>query len=287
MISYGQLPMHDFVRMPDFSTLLTAEYLDLPTDLETQSNIYGASVCSEPPASSGYLSQENNNLADNTSRRRIDESSIKPMTPSMAGSLVTISGSSQPNFSSLKLPLPSQAGLSQEPPTNSELVQTEKMAADIQLRLTALEIAKIEVTIAQKRAASRKTVNRLKGRVRHKKMLLRRLVTLNKLEANLSAEQIDSIKIESKKYAPTRTETYNRVMRYLVEHPDAQLTGKYPLGFLCTALVNSQEDALAETDHKAFWALRKKVMGVCRSIKSQKIHKEYRRLLGEANGIAK
>ena len=279
--------MYDFVCMPDFSTLLAAEHLDLPTDLETQSNIYGVPVCSEPSAPSGYLSRENNNLADNTSRRRIDESSIKPVTPSMDGSLVTISDSSQPNFSPLKLPLPSQAELSQEPPTNSELVQTEKMATDIKLRLTALEIAEMEVTIAQKRAASRKTVNRLKGKVRHKKMLLRRLVTLNKLEANLSAEQIDSIKIESKKHAPTKTETYNRVMRYLVEHPDVQLTGKYPLGFLCAALVNSQKGALAETDHKAFWAIRKKVMGICRSIKSRKIHKEYCRLLGEANGIVK
>ena len=279
--------MDNFAHILDLRPLLFADSPPLFPGLEMQPTSFDTSVyhlLSAPPV----LNMETKVPADDTSQRRINEYSIKPVTPYDDVYSVAEDHGSHPELSSFEPPKssPPESELSKAPPTNSEHMQAEEMGADID-RLTPLEQAEKRVDFALKREASRKTIRRTKVTVKYHKVRAKKKALLEKLEANLSPKQIAAIRTESEKCTSGQEDKSKVIMQHLEKHRNDPLPKKYGLEFLCNALVNDQKAIFDRKERKLFCAYKRSITSSFCTFRSRKIHKEYIRLLTIANEIAK
>lgn len=258
--------MNIFRLTPDFSVLVMADSLPLPSGVEIPSPV--TSARGEPSSPSGYLHQDESIVADTSSQRRIDEFSITPAPP-------------------LQPPKPTpQSEETHDSPTDSKSLNDEDIESDSEVYFTPLDLAEANVYVAIRDNAPKKIINSLRDKVRYERVMIKKKSVVRELEANLPPEQIASIRTESQKSAPSREEKYDRVMRYLKSHPDDPMTQKYTPEGICDAIVDNKKGAFKGTEREQFRIFRKKVISGYSSFKSRRIAKAYVRLLKEANAIA-
>ena len=82
---------------------------------------------------------------------------------------------------------------------------------------------------------------------------------------------------------PKRSDRYNRIYGYLIDKPAIQLTKKYPLKILTTALLDDKLDDISKADQQQFRKLRDRIMAICYKAKVRKFDSDYMRLLQKAN----
>lgn len=281
----------DFVGLStDFSVLLAVDELDKDLDKKLHSALEASflSMSVKLLNPSGHLKQENNNLADETLQRKVGEFSIKPEMTVFDDGLMRASPVSRLNISTLEPP--SQSELSQKHRTNEELVSTEEMQVDINHHLSPLEKAEIKPDPAPLYHTSEEEFQRLTAEVeglilklRQRTKTVKRRNKKEQLEANLTQEQIDAIKLKCKNKPPTNSDNYDRILGYLIDNPKIKLTHKYPLENLANALLDCKLDDISEADLQEFRELRERIMKICRQAKDRKFNSDYIRLLTKAN----
>ena len=278
--------MDNIQLIADFDVLLAVDELDKKLHHSLQFHFLSTLV--KLPNPSRHLPQGNNNLADKTLQRKIGECSIKPAIAAMDDCLVTAIPGSQLYIPSLAPP--SQSELNQKHLTNGELVSTEEMQVDINHHLSPLEKAEIKPNPALLYHTSEEEFECLTAQVegliqklRQRRKTIVRRSKKEKLEANLNQEQINAINLKCKNTPPTRSDNYDRILGYLIDRPTIQLTHKYPLENLVTALLDRDLDAISEADQPQFLDLRGRIMTICRQAKARKFDSDYMRLLEKAN----
>ena len=278
--------MDNIQLIADFDVLLAVDELDIKLHHSLQSHFLSTLV--KLPNPSRHLPQGNNNLADKTLQRKIGECSIKPAIAAMDDCLVTAIPGSQLYIPSLAPP--SQSELNQKHLTNGELVSTEEMQVEINHHLSPLEKAEIKPDPALLYHTSEEEFECLTAQVegliqklRQKRKPVIRRYKKEQLEANLTREQIDDIKSQCKAMPPTRSDRYNRIYGYLTDKPEIQLTQKYPLKVLATALLDNKPDDISKADQQQFRKLRERIMTICQKARARKFDSDYMRLLEEAN----
>ena len=278
--------MDNIQLIADFDVLLTVDELDKKLHHSLQSHFLSMLV--ELPNPSHHLQQGSNNLADKTLQRKIGECSIKPAIAAMDDCLLTTIPGSQLYIPSLAPP--SQSELNQKHLTNGELVSTEEMQVDINHRLPTPQKARIQPNLALLYHTSEEEFQRLTAQVegliqklRQKRKPIIRRMKKEQLEANLTREQIDAIKSQCREMPPKRTDRYDRIYGYLIDHPEIQLTKKYPLKDLATALLDDKRDDISKADQQQFRKLRDRIMAICYKAKVRKFDSDYMKLLQKAN----
>ena len=272
--------------MPDFQDLLAADVAPLSFDLSTCPSSFTYKALLSPPVLPKCIKTP----ADDKTQRRLDQFSIKPATASGDACLVSADHSGQQN-SSFVVESPSstlpQSELSKKTPsTNRVSIMPEEIDADIN-KLTVLKEAKDHLQCAITHKALQIRSGCLKSKLNNTKRDIRRSFILQKLEANLSREQIAQIKIESNKCAPDKKDEYNFVMMHIKKHVDKRLTPKYTLNALCAAIVNGQTIAIEGSEQRIlFLECKKWATKALQNYSYRKRHAEYIRLLKMANGIA-
>lgn len=271
----------------DFDVLLAVDELDKELHHALQSHFLSMLV--ELPNPSHHLQQGNNNLADKTLQRKIGECSIKPAITAMDDCLLTTIPGSQLYVPSLAPP--SHSELNQKHPTNGELVSTEEMQVDINHHLSPLEKAEIKPNPALLYHTSEEEFQRLAAdvegliqKLRQKRKPVIRCFKKELLEANLTRKQIDAIKAQCKEMPPTRRDRYNRIYGYLIDKmPEIELTKKYPIEDLATALLDRKLDDISKADQQQFRKLRDRMMTICQKARTRKFDRDYMNLLVKAN----
>ena len=277
------------IYLPDFQALLAADVAPLSFDLDEQSTC-PSSFTYKALLSPPVLPKCIKTPADDKTQRRLDQFSIKPVTASGDACLVSADHSGQQN-SSFVVESPSsalpQSELSKKTPsTNRVSIMPEEIDADIN-KLTVMKEAKEHLQCARKRKAPPNKIRMLKSKFNNTKRDFRRSFILQKLEANLSKEQIAQIKNESNKCAPDKKDEHNFVMKHIKKHVDKRLTSKYTLKVLCAAIVNGQTIAIDGTEQRIlFLECKKWATKALQDYSYRKRHAEYIRLLKMANGIA-
>lgn len=276
--------MDNIQLIADFDILLTVDELNKKLHHSLESHFLSMLV--ELPNPSHYLQQGNNNLADKTLPRKIGECSIKPVIAAMDDCLLTTIPGSQLYIPSLAPP--SQSELNPKHPKNGELFSTEEMQVDINHHLSPLEKTEIKPNPAlhtSEEEFERFTaqIERLIQKLRQRRKRVVRRSKKEKLEANLTREQIDAIKSQCKEMPPKRSDRYNRIYGYLIDNPAIQLTKKYPLKILTTALLDDKLDDISKPDQQQFRKLRDRIMAICYKAKVRKFDSDYMRLLQKAN----
>ena len=164
------------------------------------------------------------------------------------------------------------------------------MQVDINHHLSPLEKTEIKPSPALLYHTSEEEYQRLKAQVegliqklRQKRKPIIRRKKKEQLEANLTREQIDAIKSQCKEMPPKRSDRYNRIYGYLIDNPAIQLTKKYSLKDLATALLDDKLDDISKADQQQFRKLRDRIMAICYKAKVRKFDSDYMRLLQKAN----
>lgn len=272
--------MNDVLFIPDFSTLLSAGDTALPS-----SDIFSTSVHSDLSSPPVFLNH--NTPADNRSQLKIGDISITSVNPAMVSSSVNVGQSSQPSLSPPELPksapLP-QSEVRSSPPTVTQLLPEVGVQAAPGLPL--LERAEAMTQHAEECKAPMAEIHRLKDKVRHERMANKKLALRTKLEANLSLQEIATIRTQSAECAPPdRKEKYDILMKYFKDHPDEPLTKKYPLDFLCSSVIEKKKNDFEGVDREQLTAFKKKIVRTFSYVKCRRIDKRYISLLKRANGI--
>lgn len=279
--------MENFLIIPDFHTLIEADRVPLSYNLKEQlvfSGLFTDQIFSAPPV----LNRGIEIPADDTPQRRLDQFSIKPVSPSCDACSVSAHHSGHQELSFLESPgsAPSQSELSKTPSTDSDFLQTEDIEADIE-KFTPLVEAKVALQLALKDKAPQNRISKLRTRVNNARKDGRRLTLLKKLEQNLSPVLITLIKNVSNNCAPDENEQYDFVMRYIEERVHKRLTEKYTLADLCNAIVHDKKINFEDKEQSnIFLDLKKWTEARLRAYKRQKTNAEYIRLLKAANKFA-
>lgn len=272
--------MNDALFIPDCSTQLAAGSTTLPSS-DTFSTLVHSDLSSPP------VFLNHNTPADNRSQLRIGDISITPVNPATVSGSLNVGRSSKPSLSPPELPksapLP-QSKLRSSPPTDTQLLPEEGMQAVP--GLTPLERAEAMVQQAEERKAPMVVIHRLKDKVRHERMVNKKLALRTRLEANLSQQEIAAIRTQSAQCdPPDRKEKYDILMKYFKKHPDEPLTKKYPLDFLCSSVINKKKNDFEGVERKQLTAFKKRIVRTFSYIKCRRIDKSYISLLKRANGL--
>ena len=272
--------MNNLLFNPDCSTQLAAVSTTLPSP-----DNFSASVHSDLSSPPFFLNH--NTPADNRSPLRIGDISITPVNPATVSGSLNVGRSSQPSLSPPELPksapLP-QSELRSSPPTGTQLLPEEGMQAAP--GLTPLERAEAMVQHAQECKAPMIVIHRLKDKVRHERMVNKKLALRTRLEANMSKQEIAAIRTQSAQCdPPDRKEKYDILMKYFKRNPDEPLTKKYPLDFLCSSVIDKKKNDFEGVERKQLTAFKKKIVRTFSYIKCKRIDKSYISLLKRANGL--
>lgn len=266
--------MNDVLFIPDFSTPLAAG-----STARHYSDIFSTLVHSDLPTSPVFLNH--NTPADNSSQHRISDISITSVNPATVSGSLNIGRSSQPPPESAPLP---QSELRSSLPTDTQLLPEEGMQAAP--GLTPLARAEAMVQHAQECKAPMVVIHGLKDKVRHERMVNKKLALRTRLEANLSRQEIAAIRTQSAQCdPPDRREKYDILMKYFKTHPDEPLTKKYPLDFLCSSVIDKKKNDFEGEERKQLTAFKKRIVRTFSYVKCRRIDKNYISLLKRVNGL--